>query len=1159
MSKVIEKNDSAATNSIQSGFGNAANSLYAPLLAASFNATQSVPAIAVSTENIGESVRVGGGEGGVSAVGAMPGAINYATTVNRAVEDFGQGGIGDCWFLASIKSISVSTPGKQILYNVINSSTTAATVLFQGAKSFSYSSTLANLTTEMNDGDTYTSNGHSSGDADTLLLEMALKAYVASPGYKNPYFYSSPYTGGWMDQALSLITGKRSETYSNWYNDLGATSAKLDALAKVIDHTAVTAGCMYQANPSLGIAASGHAYSIVAIDAVNKTVSFRNPWYSGRVLTTLTYSQFSYYFQRVDSVDLTSNNQCLYADNLGGTLTTGTGNDLIYGGSGNDVFNTGAGNDVMYGGLGNDTYYVDNLSDSVVENSGEGTDTVISSVSYTLASTLENLTLSGTAAINGTGNTFNNVITGNASANILNGGIGADTMVGGLGNDTYYVDNAGDIVTENLSAGTDTVNSSISYVLGNNVENLSLSGTAAINGTGNTLNNAITGNAADNILNGGIGADTMVGGLGNDTYYIDNAADIVTENLNAGTDTVNSSISYTLGNNVENLVLTGTAAINGTGNALNNTLTGNVANNILTGGDGSDIINGGAGNDIMAGGLGNDTYYVDSAADIITENLNAGTDTVNSSISYTLGNNVENLVLTGTAAINGTGNALNNTLTGNVANNILTGGDGSDIINGGAGIDTMLGGLGNDTYYVDNAADIITENLNAGTDTVNSSVSYLLGNNVENLILSGAAAVNATGNTLNNAITGNTAANVLNGGVGADTMVGGLGNDTYYVDNAGDIVTENLNEGTDTVNSSISYTLGNNAENLVLTGTAVINGTGNTLNNAITGNTAANILNGGVGADTMFGGLGNDTYYVDNAGDIVTENLNEGTDTVNSSISYTLGNNVENLVLTGTAAINGTGNALNNTLTGNVANNILTGGDGSDIINGGAGNDTMVGGLGNDTYYVDSAADIVTENLNAGTDTVNSSITYTLGNNVENLVLTGTAAINGTGNALNNTLTGNVANNILTGGDGADIMDGGAGSDTLYGNAGNDTYLFNAGSGNDRVSDSLGTDIIKFGSGVLKQSVAFFKQGVDLIAGFANGDRITVSGQSTASTTIERFQLTSGEFLTNTDINVMIQQMSSYAATNGIQLTSVDSVIANQNLMTMVSNSWHAA
>jgi hypothetical protein len=127
-------------------------------------------------------------------------------------------------------------------------------------------------------------------------------------------------------------------------------------------------------------------------------------------------------------------------------------------------------------------------------------------------------------------------------------------------------------------------------------------------------------------------------------------------------------------------------------------------------------------------------------------------------------------------------------------------------------------------------------------------------------------------------------------------MSGGAGNDTYLVDNVGDVVTEALNEGTDLVQSSVSFTLGANVDNLTLTGTANLNGTGNGDANVLTGNSGNNTLDGGAGADTMVGGDGNDTYVVDNAGDVVTEaaTVGSGTDTVQSSISYTLGTNVEN-------------------------------------------------------------------------------------------------------------------------------------------------------------------------------------------------------------------------------------------------------------------------
>ena len=457
----------------------------------------------------------------------------------------------------------------------------------------------------------------------------------------------------------------------------------------------------------------------------------------------------------------------------------------------------------------------------------------------------------------------------------------------------------------------------------------------------------------------------------------------------------------------------------------------------------------------MAGGAGNDTYVVDSTGDSVTEAAAGGTDTVESSIAYTLGAEVENLVLTGTNAINGSGNVLNNSLTGNTAANRL---------DGGAGADAMAGGAGNDTYVVDNAGDVVTEAASGGTDTVESSITFTIGAEVENLTLTGAAAINATGNSLANTLRGNSAANVLSGGSGADTMIGGAGNDSYVVDNAGDIVTEHAAGGTDSVQASVTYTLGAEVENLTLTGTGAINGTGNALANGLTGNTGANRLDGGLGADTMSGGSGNDTYVVDNAGDVVVEAASGGTDTVESSLTYTLGAEVENLTLTGSTAINATGNTLNNVLIGNAAANVLTGGAGNDTLNGGAGIDTLVGGAGNDIYVVDVLGDIVTELASEGTDQVQTALTYTLGANLENLTLTGSAAVNGTGNDLANSIVGNTANNILTGGLGNDTLNGGAGNDTLIGGLGNDTYVVDvagdvvtelAGEGTDTVQSAI--------------------------------------------------------------------------------------------------------
>ncbi len=295
------------------------------------------------------------------------------------------------------------------------------------------------------------------------------------------------------------------------------------------------------------------------------------------------------------------------------------------------------------------------------------------------------------------------------------------------------------------------------------------------------------------------------------------------------------------------------------------------------------------------------------------------------------------------------GFAGNDTMRGNGGSDLLYGGSGDDLLDGGDGNDVLVGGTGNDTYVVGSSGDIVTELAGAGVDTVRSSVGRVLGDFQENLVLTGGGAINGTGNDLANRITGNGAANVLSGAAGADTLTGGAGNDTYVVDNAGDVVVEAAGGGVDTVRSSVTRVLGADQENLVLTGGAAIDGSGNGLANHIAGNGAANTLRGAGGADTLDGGAGGDTYYVDGAGDVVIELAGGGIDTVRSGVGRVLGDYQENLVLTGSGAINGTGNDQANQITGNAGANLLSGARGNDVLSGAGGNDVLNGGAGNDT------------------------------------------------------------------------------------------------------------------------------------------------------------------------------------------------------------------
>ncbi|EGF93606.1 hemolysin-type calcium-binding repeat 2 copies family protein [Asticcacaulis biprosthecium C19] len=439
------------------------------------------------------------------------------------------------------------------------------------------------------------------------------------------------------------------------------------------------------------------------------------------------------------------------------------GAEAVVGTDGVNIINGGDGNDTIDGGMGYDSLDGGNGIDTVDYS---GVDTGVASVVVDLQSGAYSDGVSIETILNFEnvwGAAGNQSYIGTAGANWIDGGAGADTMDGGDGNDTYVVDNAADRIIEASGKGTDLVRSSVSFSLaGANAEQLILLGSAVV-ATGNGLGNTLTGNSGNNVLDGAAGSDTMLGGLGDDSYYVSVASDVVTEVAGEGTDTIFTALTYSLaGKQVENLTLEGAAAVNGTGNGLANILKGNSAVNTLDGGSGHDRVDGGLGADNLIGGTGNDTYVVDNAGDTVTEGAGAGGDLVESSVTYGLSVNVENLTLTGAAAINGTGNDLNNVLTGNSANNILA------------------GGLGNDTYYVQNTGDNVVEAGGAGTDLIYSTVSYsLAGRYAETITLTGAANINATGNSLGNTLNGNSGNNLINGKGGNDNLSGGLGADIF--------------------------------------------------------------------------------------------------------------------------------------------------------------------------------------------------------------------------------------------------------------------------------------------------------------------------------------------------------------------------------------------
>jgi VCBS repeat-containing protein len=309
----------------------------------------------------------------------------------------------------------------------------------------------------------------------------------------------------------------------------------------------------------------------------------------------------------------------------------------------------------------------------------------------------------------------------------------------------------------------------------------------------------IAGGSGNDFLDGGLGADRLVGGSGDDTYVVDTADDVINEEAGGGADTVYAPFSITLAPALENLVLLGGGALDGTGNDADNRLVGNSAVNTLSGGLGNDVLDGGAGADRLIGGLGDDTYYLDNAADTPVENAGEGNDTIYSSFSYTLGANFENLSLLGGASLNGTGNAADNRLVGNASSNVLEGLAGNDFLDGGAGVDVLRGGAGNDTYRVDDVADQVIESAGNGSDTVLSTTSFVLSAEVENLTLEGDAAINGTGNALGNQLVGNSGANVLVGNGGDDVLDGKAGNDILHGGQGADTYRFGFGAGQDVV------------------------------------------------------------------------------------------------------------------------------------------------------------------------------------------------------------------------------------------------------------------------------------------------------------------------------------------------------------------------
>ena len=741
----------------------------------------------------------------------------------------------------------------------------------------------------------------------------------------------------------------------------------------------------------------------------------------------------------------------LNIDNLIGSdyADTLTGNDLaniIYGGSGDDVITGGLGNDTLYGGTGNDIFqFADGgaeltLADTI--DGGAGTaneiyittaDLTISDADFTGVSNVQILKLTGAS----TATLGTHAATGGIATVVTGDGATSITAADSLG---FAID-AG-LLTDNTILTLDdtgTSNLTVTGLIGDVVAT-SLAGTLGIT--------ALTGASS---ITTGLGATTIIGADNtmtiDATALADNTALTFTSGSGDSTvtglagDIVATAFTGTLGITAvtgASDITTGTAAtsIVGADNIMTIHAAALADNTALTftSGSGASTVADLKGNILASGFDGTlDITAIDSADVAITTgtaatSLNTG---AGSTIAVTADALADGVTLTiasgtlGTVAVTGLKGDLTvaDGYTGSVTATLvavptLTVAFGTDItgthsVNADALLDNQVLTLtGSDAASVS----LTTGDLAAGAYVGNLTVTAT-GVNTDDIVTGSGS----------DTIKGSAGNDTIDGGLGVDSMIGGAGDDTYYVDNAGDKVVELVNGGTDLISSSVSYTLPLYVENLTLTAGTLA--TGNNQNNTITGNSSANTIDGGTGADTMIGGGGSDTYIVDNTSDVVTENLAEGTDLIQSSVTYTIPTNVENMTLTGRLAINGTGNSLANNITGNIGNNLLTGGAGDDTLIGGDGDDTLSGGLGADILTGGAGKDTFVFDSTYDSDNKVDTITdfqHVLGEKIDlSLVSTGTFTFMGTAsptgtaaNRLYYSISG--SNSIITGYIGAD-------------------------------------------------------------------------------------------------------------------------------------------
>ena len=827
------------------------------------------------------------------------------------------------------------------------------------------------------------------------------------------------------------------------------------------------------------------------------------------------------------------------------TLKGEAGNDVLLGGANEDILDGGDGNDLLKGGTGMDVYQFNGTygTDIITDSDGQGFITIDNTPANSGTFKLENIYKNA-----GTGTTFTKVNGGNtiiiskdgdANRIIINNwsetnnlsisltgsapAAPATTLVGDFKkkiDDKGTTDTTDDVFIKTEDglnnytpdAQTPTQSNALDLITGT-------TGIDVIKGLGG--DDALSGGAGDDYIDGGIGSDVLQGGMGKDTLMGGDGDDFI---YGSSDETIDkpSNINFTAPVNTSSHPQgTGFNWIAGYDNTYSNgapksysnynrnrieettgnLIDGGTGNDFIAAGTGADYVHGGADNDVIWGMDKDDILFGDAGNDVIYGDGNRPTDIANTSVIWTLAENHGNDIIDGGdgedliygqggddiifggnnndkiwgddptyyTELNGNdflfGGAGDDQLVGGGGNDYIEGGEGNDTLYGEDGDDTLIGGLGADTLKGGRGADTIYVNIKEGdslgsTQDLEDRIIYDI---KQEEIQSITAETNQAGT-----LTGKIFLNLANN-ISSEVTNGLVGNSDYTYTFAygiqikhSELIGTTLNSVVNQASAELAIFGGKLDDYLEAIGTANSTLFGGLGNDTLLGNDGNNILNAGIGNDTLIGGLGNDAL-----------NGDEGDDGLDGGVG-------------------------NDILTAGIGNDTLVGGAGNDMLDGGFGADNMTGNDGNDTYITDNSQDLIIENALEGTDVVNSSITYTLGANLENLTLTGTASINGTGNELDNTITGNTAANVLDGGAGNDILSGGLGNDTLNGGAGDDTYIYTKGSGVDSIIDSnADSNTLRLGLGITQNNMSLrlanTSTGSALVLDMGNGDAIQIN------------------------------------------------------------------